>query len=269
MEPQIRYVRSADGTRIATATLGQGRPLVIVNNYYVTIEILWEIPEAVENVERLSQERTVVLYDARGVGLSAQRIADFSLDASVSDLAAVIDSLASPTVDVTCSGRTTAIGITYTVGHPEKVRRLVLQSPRASGRVTDTDQRRRILRELASVDWEFYLQCIALLNFGWTDVGRRVAEKQAKEAKRGVWARAAEEWDRHDVSSLVAQVKCPTLVLDQRPRAGIVAITAGSQSSEIAAVMPNARLTRYDEDHGWLLARQLGLVSADRRGVFG
>jgi class 3 adenylate cyclase len=176
------------------------------------------------------------------------------LDAGVSDLAAVIESLDSPTVDVTCSGPTTAIGITYTVRHPEKVRRLVLQSPRASGGVTDTDERRRILRELAGVDWEFYLQCMALLNFGWTDVGRRVAEKQAKEAKRGVWARAAEEIDRHDVSSLVAQVKCPTLVLDQRPRAGIVAITAGSQSSEIAAAMPNARLTRYDEDHGWLLA---------------
>ena len=75
MEPRIRYVRSADGTRIAAATLGEGQPLVIINNYYVTIEVLWEIPEVVENAERLSQKRTVVLYDARGAGLSAQRIA--------------------------------------------------------------------------------------------------------------------------------------------------------------------------------------------------
>jgi len=30
MELQTRYVTSADGTRIAISTLGQGRPLVIV-----------------------------------------------------------------------------------------------------------------------------------------------------------------------------------------------------------------------------------------------
>ena len=53
--PGIRYVRSADGTRIAVCTLGHGQPLVMVHNYYVTIEALWEIPEAVENLERLSR----------------------------------------------------------------------------------------------------------------------------------------------------------------------------------------------------------------------
>ncbi len=32
MEPQIRYVKSADGTRIGYFTLGMGRPLVYVTN---------------------------------------------------------------------------------------------------------------------------------------------------------------------------------------------------------------------------------------------
>ena len=51
MEPQIRYVRSADGTRIAVHTLGQGRPLVIVPaTWIVSMEGAWKVPYQREGI---------------------------------------------------------------------------------------------------------------------------------------------------------------------------------------------------------------------------
>ena len=45
MEPQIRFCTSADGTRIAYATLGEGPPLVWVIGWGGSVELSWEHPE--------------------------------------------------------------------------------------------------------------------------------------------------------------------------------------------------------------------------------
>ena len=91
MELQTRYVTSGDGTRIAISTLGQGRPLVIVQEIWLTaMETYWAVPEIRENLERLAQRRTVVRFDHRGIGLSEREVTDISLDARVSDLVAVV-----------------------------------------------------------------------------------------------------------------------------------------------------------------------------------
>ena len=60
MQPQVRYVKSADGTRLAVSTLGEGRPLVIVpaGTMTISIEGLWEIPDTRANLERLEQKCT-------------------------------------------------------------------------------------------------------------------------------------------------------------------------------------------------------------------
>jgi class 3 adenylate cyclase len=167
----------------------------------------------------------------------------------------VVDDLDSPTVDLTCNGPTTTIAIAYAARHPEKVRRLALQSPNLNPDGILADARRRIIGELAAVDWELFLECLALLNFGWTDVGRRVAEKHIKEANRAVWRRSMDGWRQHDVSPLIAQVKCPTLVLLRRTHRGGANLQVDiEQAGELAAALPNARLMRYDEDHSFLLA---------------
>lgn len=60
MQPQVRYVKSSDGTRIAISTIGEGRPVVMVpSTATISIEGLWEIPEVRQNIERLAEERSV------------------------------------------------------------------------------------------------------------------------------------------------------------------------------------------------------------------
>ncbi len=251
MEPQIRYVKSADGTRIAMCALGQGPPLIILNNFYLTIEIMWDIPEMIANMERLSQHRTVVMYDARGAGLSKQHVSDFSGDANVSDLVAVTESIESDSVDILCPSTSSFIGITYAARYPDEVRRLILHSPVIRGSDFFTDTERNLLLPIAAKNWAFYLQCLALLNHGWTEPGRRVAERQVKEASRVVWQRSSEEWSTQDVSSLIPLVKCPTLILE--PRHGTAGPRMGS-SSEVAAAITGARLARITQDHPMVLA---------------
>src|SRR5262249_27634303 len=87
VEPTIRYVRSADGTRLATWTFGSGPPLVwVAAPAFGTVETLWEVPDARRGLELLAARRTVVAYDHRGFGLSDHDVTDFSFDAVSRDL---------------------------------------------------------------------------------------------------------------------------------------------------------------------------------------
>lgn len=62
MQPQVRYVTSSDGTRLAVSTLGEGQPLVIVRpSFGISLEGAWEIPEMRRNLEHLAEGRKVVL----------------------------------------------------------------------------------------------------------------------------------------------------------------------------------------------------------------
>ena len=81
MEPQIRFCTSADGTRIAYATLGQGPPLVQQTGWATSLEADWERPESRAWIEKLAQGRLLVMFDRRGLGTSQREVSDFSLEA--------------------------------------------------------------------------------------------------------------------------------------------------------------------------------------------
>ena len=55
MEPQIRFCTSADGTRIAYATVGQGPPLMLVLGWGGNMELEWRHPNGSAFIERLAQ----------------------------------------------------------------------------------------------------------------------------------------------------------------------------------------------------------------------
>ena len=71
MEPEIRYVRSADGTKIAVASAGKGIPLLWHPAlFFAGIEHSWALPQSRAGLERLASFRRVIQFDARGRGLS-------------------------------------------------------------------------------------------------------------------------------------------------------------------------------------------------------
>ena len=83
MEPQIRFCTSADGTRIAYAVYGdeQAMPLLLVNNWLITLGLSSGEDNFQSHAEGLAQGRRVITIDRRGVGASARDVDDLSLDA--------------------------------------------------------------------------------------------------------------------------------------------------------------------------------------------
>jgi class 3 adenylate cyclase/pimeloyl-ACP methyl ester carboxylesterase len=248
MEPQIRYVKSADGTRIGYWALGRGRPLVIMPTLWIfSIHSLWQVPEIRANVEHLAQKRTVVLYDARGQGTSSRDVTDFSLDAYVADLDAVVTHLDAAQVDMLAISFSAMPAIAYAARHLESVRRLVLANAWVRGRDFRAAPEARALSALIDVNWELYLRTLALTWFGWTETGRIIAEMTSRDASRETMVAGFAEARRTDVTSILPDVTCPALLL-KGETAPMQLDDLGEGLQDMAAVMPNARLVTYADD---------------------
>src|SRR5262245_27844256 len=120
-EPQIRYVRSADGTKIATATVGEGRPLVLPFQIPTgTIELNWTLSEwGVTGLREYARHFTLVMFEPRGQGLSDRDVDDLSLEARVADMKAVFDGLGIERAAVLARGLSGPYAIAFAARHAE------------------------------------------------------------------------------------------------------------------------------------------------------
>ena len=95
VEPRIQYAQTSDGVSIAFWTLGEGMPCVQMPSApFGRLQLERHVPEFRTWYERLAQKRMLVQYDGRGTGLSECNVGDYSLDALVLDVEAVVDRLA-------------------------------------------------------------------------------------------------------------------------------------------------------------------------------
>ena len=90
-EQQIRFCTSSDGVSIAYASVGSGPPLVKAANWLSHLEHDWHSPIWRHWINELSRDHTYIRYDERGCGLSEWNVEEFSLDAWVRDLEAVVE----------------------------------------------------------------------------------------------------------------------------------------------------------------------------------
>src|SRR3972149_31082 len=127
MEPRIQYAQTKDGMSIAYWTLGEGLPLVYMYLAgFSHIQLEWEVPAFRRAYERMAQKRMIVRYDSRGSGLSARDVTEYSLEADLLALAAVVGCLGSERGALLPAGGNGPVAIAYAVRHPEKVSHLVL-----------------------------------------------------------------------------------------------------------------------------------------------
>jgi class 3 adenylate cyclase len=244
VEQQIRYVRSADGTKIATATLGNGPYLVMIPpTPFWSIEGEWSMSLQREAIEQIATSYTVVRFDPRGEGLSDRDVADLSLEARVSDIEAVFESLPADPAFVLSRGWQAPVTITFAARHPDRVRRLVLSAAAARGRDFRMDEKRRAVGTLLDVDWELYCAAFAFVDYGWTEEGRQYALMSSKattpDIVRRNWAAVRE----YDASDLLSSIRCPTLVIYPPEREdGRGAFVLPDAVRSLAALIPDARV---------------------------
>ena len=168
MEPRIQYAKTSDGVSIAYWTLGEGMPLVYTPMLSSHCEMEWQVPELRSFYEQLAQGRMLVRYDGRGTGLSEREATDFSLDARMLDLEAVVEQLGLGRFDVFAQVTAGPVAIAYAARRPERVSHLLLWCSHARGSdILQTPQGQAIFG-LVDQDWVLYTETMAHATLGWS-----------------------------------------------------------------------------------------------------
>lgn len=258
MDQTIRFANGADGLKLAYALCGSGPPLVKAANWLSHLEYDWQSPVWRHWFRFLASGSSLLRYDARGCGLSDWAATDFSLDAQVADLEAVVDAAGVsgfPLIGLSQGG---AVAIEYACRHPDKVSHLVLLGAFARGWLAagpKVAQSARALFDLIEAGWGqenpvfrevftslFVPEATPQQQQWFTDL-MRVTSKPA------IAASILRAYGMLDIRSRLADVRTPTLVVHCRKDA-CVPFEFGR---ELAAGIPNARFVELDSRNHVLL----------------
>ena len=158
VEPRIQYATTSDGVSIAYTTTGEGTPLVRTTRLglgNVQLETLH--PDVQRWFDSLNHH--LVTYDPRNAGLSSKS-EDYSLDAHVRDLDAVVDAIELDRFALYGSRNSGPVAIKYAATHRDRVSRLVLFCASPDGRTRDGNLSDP-MRKLARDDWKTYTKAAA------------------------------------------------------------------------------------------------------------
>ncbi len=259
-EQQIRFCTSSDGARIAYATTGTGPPLVKAANWLSHLEFDWNSPVWRHWIRELSRDHTLVRYDERGCGLSDWAAEEFSLDAWVRDLEAVVDRLGLERFPLLGLSQGGPIAIAYTLRHPERVSRLILYGSYSRGRThrplseREREEREVMLRMIA-VGWgqghAAFRQVFTSLFIpgGSPEQVHWFNELQRVSATPENAARIARTFDDLDVRDLAPGLELPTLVLHA---SGDLRIPF-DEGRLLASLIPRARFVPLESGNHILL----------------
>ncbi len=128
--PPIHYAKTVDGLYIAYQDVGSGEvPLILINGMYSHIEIYWEWPQFARFVTRLATRLRVLHLDRRGTGMS-DRVTDVpTLDHSLDDISAVLDSAGVDRAAVYGWGEAAPVAALFAATYPERTLAVLLDGP--------------------------------------------------------------------------------------------------------------------------------------------
>jgi pimeloyl-ACP methyl ester carboxylesterase/DNA-binding CsgD family transcriptional regulator len=208
----------------------------------------------------LSRGHTYIRYDQRGCGLSDRDVADYSLDAWVGDLEAVVQAVGLRRFPLFGMSQGAAVAIAYAARHPERVTQLVLAGAYARG----------ALRRGAGAAGELEAQTLVnLIRVGWgsnNPTFRRVfahrflpgglpeqhrwwADLETLTADAESAARTLAAFQLVDVTAQARQLTVPTLVLHARGDAAV----PFEEGCLLASLIPGAVFVPLNSDNHVLL----------------
>src|SRR3990170_5982210 len=242
MEPRIQYANPPDGVSIAFATMGEGAlPAVTLPSFLPNLQLGWRIPGIRDAYQRLAKGRLVVDYDGRGRGLSERNVTTFTLDSFVLDLSAVVDHLKLEKFALVALLNAGPPAVAYAVAHPERVARLVLWNSYASGADYWEQPRQKAFRAMREADWQTFSETMARLA-GNADLAAPIRESATPDVYRAFM----DATRGFDVTDLLPQVRCPTLVI----HAPVMAMAYLDISKALATRIPGARLAVVEGNFG-------------------
>ena len=262
VKQQVRFCKASDGVHLAFSAVGSGPPLVKTANWLNHLEFDWQSPVWSPLFTRLSARHRLIRYDERGTGLSDRDVPDFSFEAFVRDLEAVVDTLRLDRFALFGVSQGAPVAIAYAVRHPERVSRLVLSGGFAQGW-----RKRGNASEVARAE-----ASIVLIREGWgqdnpaarqmftsliiADATREemewMSELERQTASAETAIRLLQVIGDIDVMDLLPQLSVPVLVLHSRGDARV----PFEQGRQLAQAIPNARLVPLESKNHLILSHE-------------
>ena len=275
MEQQIHFCTTADGVRIAYATVGEGPPLLKAANWLSHLEFDWRSPIWRHLLAEFARDHTFIRYDERGNGLSDWNVADLSFEAWVEDLESVVAAAGLDRFPLLGISQGGAVAIAYAVRHPEKVSRLILYGAYARGWARrdspEEIEQRQAQLTLVRLGWGKDNPAFRQL---WTSLYAPDATPEQAQSFNDLQrvstspenaVRLLTEMGNIDVVDLLPQVKVPTLVLHCRDEAGV----PFEEGRFLAATIPGARFVPLDGRNHLLLEPAWGKFVKEIRHFLG
>ncbi|WP_248583358.1 alpha/beta fold hydrolase [Nocardioides sp. InS609-2] len=258
-QQEIRFARAPDGVRIAYAVHGSGPPLVVDACWLSHLQHDWVSPVWRHHLAEWSSYCTVVRYDERGHGLSDRNVTDFSLEARLGDLEAVVEDAGLEDFTLFAMAQGGPVAIAYAAGHPERVSKMVFYGSYAAAQRDPTPDDAELdaaFEALIRVGWarpesEFRRVFTSMMIPGATEEQRvwlDELQRVAVDAETALVSRR--ERNLADASALLPQLTMPTLVIhalgDRMNDFG--------QARYLASEIAGARLVALESDNHILLA---------------
>jgi class 3 adenylate cyclase/pimeloyl-ACP methyl ester carboxylesterase len=226
-------------------TVGSGPPLLIAPSWISHLELDWNLGR--DFWERLASHHLLVRYDKRGSGLSDRGVGDYSPQAHVRDLEAIIDALGLSGVALLGTSQGGPICITYAVRHPDKVSHLIILGGFHNGQTAFFRDLVEAFIALIRADWGGF-GAASMLDVFMADAPPELRIIAAEYQRQAATAEdAAATWLTvfdFNVTDVLPEVKAPTLVLHRRGDRAV----PFQQGREIAAIIPGARFVPLEGD---------------------
>jgi pimeloyl-ACP methyl ester carboxylesterase/DNA-binding CsgD family transcriptional regulator len=266
---QIRFARSADGVRLAYAISGAGGPrsplLIKAATWLSHLEVDANSPVWRHLLQAMGRLGRFARYDERGCGLSDWEVDDLGFDRWVDDLESVAQAVGEPRFALLGISQGAAVAIAYAVRHPDRVSHLILHGGYARGRLVRSDSAEQrdeaeTMARLAELGWgkadpsfrQFFTT--QFIPGGTPEQHQWFNEMERLSTSPANAARFMREFNRIDVTGLLAQVRCPTLVLHSRHDVRVPM----AEGLLVASRIPGAQFVSIDSGNHLLLAHEPG-----------
>jgi pimeloyl-ACP methyl ester carboxylesterase/DNA-binding CsgD family transcriptional regulator len=231
-----------DGRRIAFATVGEGRPIVLPAWWVSNVVEDWKEERFRRFVEGLASGRQVVRYDRLGCGTSDRERPreTLTLEYELALLEALVEHLGLGRFSIVGGSYGGCTAIRYAAAYPERVDRLVLYGAFAHGAELAGPAAREAMSELVRRHWGLGSRMLAdtFVPSGSGAERSSFAAFQRRSASATMAADLLELTFATDVRETASELAAPTLVLHRR-NDRVIRLAAGEQ---LAALAPNATL---------------------------
>jgi pimeloyl-ACP methyl ester carboxylesterase/DNA-binding CsgD family transcriptional regulator len=256
---EVRFTRGSGGARIAYAVHGSGPPLILASCWLSHLQHDWQSPVWRHFLEALGEIATVVRYDERGFGMSDWNVTDFTIDARVGDLEAVVAALGQDRFALMGMSHGSGVAMAYAARHPARVTRLCLYAT-VCGETVEFEGERALEEQtyqgLIQIGWDredprfrrvftqAYIPDATEDQMRWFDEVQRTSTSAANY----LTARAARY--REDIQAEIARISAPTLILHAL---GDRAMTFDNATT-VASLIAGARVIPLESRNHILLA---------------